>query len=183
MPRSTSRKMLVISRSCYYVQEQNFCGAATFRDDISFCEVSPCSSDFVVPAPVGIHDAAAPRITVGRTSIRRRSEKGGPVIEQGVPPLEPAAAGQVQPETTDESQGDETAECGPRGGAIPAGVDYQPICPANASSWCPRPVSGTARPVRHREGAHRCGHHRGTGLRGSQQQDPCPSTPCLWPAR
>ena len=40
----------------------------------------------------------------------RRSEKGVPVIEQGVLPLEPAAAGPVQPETTDESQRDETAE-------------------------------------------------------------------------
>ena len=33
----------------------------------------------------------------------RRSEKGVPVIEQGVLPLEPAAAGPVQAETTDES--------------------------------------------------------------------------------
>jgi transposase len=40
----------------------------------------------------------------------RRSEKGVPVIEQGVLPLEPAAAGPVQPETTDESRQDETAE-------------------------------------------------------------------------
>ena len=32
----------------------------------------------------------------------RRSEKGVPVIEQGVLPLEPTAAGPVQPETTDE---------------------------------------------------------------------------------
>ena len=40
----------------------------------------------------------------------RRSEKGVPVIEQGVLPLEPAAAGPVQPETTDESQRDEAAE-------------------------------------------------------------------------
>ena len=40
----------------------------------------------------------------------RRSEKGVPVIEQGVLPLEPAAAGPVQAETTDESPRDETAE-------------------------------------------------------------------------
>jgi transposase len=40
----------------------------------------------------------------------RRSEKGVPVIEQGVLPLEPAAAGPVQAETTDESQQYETAE-------------------------------------------------------------------------
>ena len=40
----------------------------------------------------------------------RRSEKGVPVIEQGVLPFESAAAGQVQPETTDESQWDETTE-------------------------------------------------------------------------
>jgi hypothetical protein len=40
----------------------------------------------------------------------RRSEKGVPVIEQGVLPLEPRAAGPVQPETTDESRPDETAE-------------------------------------------------------------------------
>ena len=40
----------------------------------------------------------------------RRSEKGVPVIEQGVLPLEPAAAGPVQAATTDESRQDETAE-------------------------------------------------------------------------
>jgi transposase len=39
----------------------------------------------------------------------RRSEKGVPVIEQGVLPLEPAA-GPVQAETTDESEQDETCE-------------------------------------------------------------------------
>ena len=38
----------------------------------------------------------------------RRSEKGVTVIEQGVLPLEPAAAGPVQAETTDELQRDET---------------------------------------------------------------------------
>ena len=43
----------------------------------------------------------------------RRSEKGVPVIEQGVLPFEPAA-GQVQPETTDESQRDEISEPAPR---------------------------------------------------------------------
>jgi hypothetical protein len=43
----------------------------------------------------------------------RRSEKGVPVIEQGVLPLEPAAAGPVQPETTDESQRDESSERAP----------------------------------------------------------------------
>ena len=42
----------------------------------------------------------------------RRSEKGVPVIEQGVLPLEPAA-GPVQPETTDESQQDETSQPAP----------------------------------------------------------------------
>src|SRR6202008_4072294 len=40
----------------------------------------------------------------------RRSEKGVSVIEQGVLPLEPAAAGPVQLETTDELQREETAE-------------------------------------------------------------------------
>ena len=40
----------------------------------------------------------------------RRSEKDVPVIEQGVLPLEPAAAGLVQPETTDELPRDETSE-------------------------------------------------------------------------
>jgi transposase len=39
----------------------------------------------------------------------RRSEKGVPVIEQGVLPLEPAA-GPVQAETTDESPRDETSQ-------------------------------------------------------------------------
>src|SRR5512135_3212840 len=43
----------------------------------------------------------------------RRSEKGAPVVEQGVLPFEPAVAGSVQPETTDESQQDETAERAP----------------------------------------------------------------------
>jgi transposase len=42
----------------------------------------------------------------------RHSEKGVPMIAQGVLPFEPAA-GQVQPETTDESQRDETSERGP----------------------------------------------------------------------
>jgi len=40
----------------------------------------------------------------------RRSEKGVPVIEQGVLPLEPAAAGPVQPESTDELRRGETSE-------------------------------------------------------------------------
>ena len=40
----------------------------------------------------------------------RRSEKGVPVIAQGVLPLAPVAAGPVQPETTDESQRNETSE-------------------------------------------------------------------------
>jgi transposase len=40
----------------------------------------------------------------------RRSEKGVPIIEQGVLPLEPAAAGPVQPETTDELPQDESSE-------------------------------------------------------------------------
>src|SRR6202158_5498883 len=40
----------------------------------------------------------------------RRSEKGVPVIEQGVLPLERAAEGPVQAATTDESPLDETAE-------------------------------------------------------------------------
>jgi transposase len=40
----------------------------------------------------------------------RRSEKGVPVVEQGLLPFEPAAAGQVLPESTDESQRDETSE-------------------------------------------------------------------------
>lgn len=43
----------------------------------------------------------------------RRSEKGGSVIEQGVLPFEPAAAGPVQPATTDESPQDATVEEAP----------------------------------------------------------------------
>ena len=43
----------------------------------------------------------------------RRSEKGVPVIEQGVLPFEPVVAGSVQPEATDESLQDETAERAP----------------------------------------------------------------------
>jgi hypothetical protein len=42
-----------------------------------------------------------------------RSEKGVPVIEQGVLPLEPAAAGPVFAETTDESPHNKTAERAP----------------------------------------------------------------------
>jgi len=43
----------------------------------------------------------------------RRSEKGVPVIEQGVLPFESVVAGPVQPETTDESRRDETSERAP----------------------------------------------------------------------
>jgi len=43
----------------------------------------------------------------------RRSERGVPVVEQGVLPFEPAAAGQVQPATTDESPPDQTSERAP----------------------------------------------------------------------
>jgi transposase len=43
----------------------------------------------------------------------RRSERGVPVVEQGVLPFERAAAGQVQPETTDESQPDATSDRAP----------------------------------------------------------------------
>ena len=43
----------------------------------------------------------------------RRSEKGVTVVEQGVLPFEPVAAGPVQPETTDESRRDETSERAP----------------------------------------------------------------------
>jgi transposase len=45
--------------------------------------------------------------------FRQRSEKGVPVIEQVVLPFQSAAARQVQPKTTDESQRDESAERGP----------------------------------------------------------------------
>ena len=41
------------------------------------------------------------------------SEKGIPVVEQGVLPFEPVVAGPVHPEATDESQQDETAERAP----------------------------------------------------------------------
>ncbi|MBI4515947.1 MAG: IS66 family transposase [Deltaproteobacteria bacterium] len=44
----------------------------------------------------------------------RRSEKGVPVVEQGVLPFEPAVAGAVQAETTDESAREETSERAPR---------------------------------------------------------------------
>lgn len=43
----------------------------------------------------------------------RRSEKGVPVVEQGVLPFEPTVAGPAQPDTTDESRRDETAERAP----------------------------------------------------------------------
>ncbi len=44
----------------------------------------------------------------------RRSEKGVPLVEQGVLPFEPVVAGPVQPETTDESQRNETVDRAPR---------------------------------------------------------------------
>jgi len=50
------------------------------------------------------------------------------------------------------------------GGAIPASGDYQPICPASASRWCPQLVA-PLHDLRYRDGADRCGHHRGAGLR------------------
>jgi transposase len=43
----------------------------------------------------------------------RRSEKGVPVVEQGVLPFEPSAAGPVQPGTTDESEPAESCERAP----------------------------------------------------------------------
>jgi hypothetical protein len=63
----------------------------------------------------------------------RRNEKGVPVIEQGVLPLEPAVAGPVQAETTDESRQDATANLRPSADATQGGGDYQPICHASAS--------------------------------------------------
>ena len=69
-----------------------------------------------------------------RRLFGRRSEKGVAVVEQGVLSFEPAAAGQVQPETTDESQRDESRNVQRCSGAIPAGGDCQPICHASASS-------------------------------------------------
>src|SRR6202158_5189959 len=83
----------------------------------------------------------------------RRSEKGVPVIEQGVLPLEPVVAGPVQPETTDESQQDETAERTPLRRRhpgrrrLPARLACHPTCHASASRWCRQPASGTARPA------------------------------------
>ena len=59
------------------------------------------------------HENAALRQRVQLLTHRlfgRRSEKGGPVIEQGVLPFEPVAAGPVPAETTDELRRDETAE-------------------------------------------------------------------------
>jgi transposase len=43
----------------------------------------------------------------------RRSEKGVPVIEQGVLPFEPMAAGPVQPQATDEAPAEESSERAP----------------------------------------------------------------------
>jgi hypothetical protein len=43
----------------------------------------------------------------------RRSEKGVPVIEQGVLPFEPTAAGPVQPQATDEAPAEESADRAP----------------------------------------------------------------------
>jgi transposase len=59
------------------------------------------------------HENAALRQRVQLLTQRlfgRRSEKGVPVIEQGVLPFEPVAAGAVPAETTDELRRDETAE-------------------------------------------------------------------------
>jgi len=61
----------------------------------------------------------------------RRSEKGVPVVEQGVLPFEPVVAGLIQPETTDASRRDEPAEGAHRrghhrGAGLRAGVVCDP---------------------------------------------------------
>ena len=63
------------------------------------------------------HENAALRQRVQLLTQRlfgRRSEKGVPVIEQGVLPFEPVAAGAVPAATTDESAQEETAEAASR---------------------------------------------------------------------
>ena len=63
----------------------------------------------------------------------RRSEKGVPVIEQGVLPLEPRRRGQYNPKPRTNHSGTRPPNLHRSGGAIPAGGDYQPICHASAS--------------------------------------------------
>ena len=77
----------------------------------------------------------------------RRSEKGVPVIEQGVLPLEPAAAGPVQPETTDESPQYETSEPASLRRRHPGRRRLPDDLPRERIEWCRRPVSDTARPA------------------------------------
>src|SRR6202140_608456 len=74
----------------------------------------------------------------------RRSEKGLPVIEQGVLPLEPAAAGPVQAETTDESRPDETAERASLRRRHPGRRRLPADRPRERIKWCRRPLRGTA---------------------------------------
>jgi transposase len=57
----------------------------------------------------------------------RRSEKGVPVIEQGVLPFEPVVAGPVQPKTTDESRRGETSEPAPLRRRLPADLPREQI--------------------------------------------------------
>src|SRR6202049_1741453 len=80
----------------------------------------------------------------------RRSEKGVPVIEQGVLPLEPAAAGPVQPETTDESRQDETAEPASLRRRHPGRRRLPADLPRERIEVVPPAVSSTARPARPR---------------------------------
>ena len=63
----------------------------------------------------------------------RRSEKDVPVIEQGVLPLEPAAAGLVQPENHRRITARRNLRRCVAGGATPVGVDCQLICHASVS--------------------------------------------------
>ena len=63
----------------------------------------------------------------------RRSEKGVPVVEQGVLPLEPAAADQYNPKPRTNYSGTNPPNLRWSGGVIPGGAACQPICHASVS--------------------------------------------------
>src|SRR5258706_10584383 len=74
----------------------------------------------------------------------RRSEKGVPVVEQGVLPFEPVVAGRYNPRPRMNHGRTNPPNVRLSVGVIQAGVAYPPICHANKSSWSHRPASGTA---------------------------------------
>ena len=63
----------------------------------------------------------------------RRSEKGAPIIEQGCCPWSPQRRGQYKAKPRTSHRGTKPPNVRWAGGAIPVGVDCQPICHASVS--------------------------------------------------